>query len=234
MNKPSSVAETLHLLVEPFDNNGNWDQILRRAGIAFPQVRSQVRLPRLIALATVVFCMLAAAAFATGLIEPELLSTGDDPELPVVTPAPKLSDPPTQSRPAPAPNLGSPEMAAAKAITAADPTLRSILDGRTYVITEAVPWVNRTIDHQVQIVGADLTLSLSEPLSTRTPLPAAAFDDSSDSYRKIKVYAAIEDATALTVLVDLRTAELVTIHPDKAAKVTELPGNTHDPEGVGK
>ena len=232
MNKPSPVAETLDLLVEPFDNNGNWDQILRRAGIASPQVRSQVRLPRLIALAAVVFCMLAAAAFATGLIEPELLSTGDDPELPVVTP-PKLSDPPTQRRPAPASNLGSPEMAAAKAITAADPTLRSILDGRTYVITEAVPWVNRTID-QVEIVGANLTLSLSEPLSTRTPLPAAAFTGSGEPYRKIKVYAAIEDATALTVLVDLRTAELVTIHPDKAAKVTELPGNTHDPEGVGK
>lgn len=233
MNKPSSVAETLDLLVEPFDNNGDWDQILRRAGIASPHVRSRVRLPRLIALAAVVFCILAAAAFATGLIEPELLSTGDDPELPVVTP-PKLSDPPTQRRPAPAPDLGSPEMAAAKEITAADPTLRSILDGRTYVITEAVPWVNRTIDHQVKIVGANLTLSLSEPLSTRTPLPAAAFDDSSDSYRKIKVYAAIEAATALTVLVDLRTAEVVTIRPDKAAKVTELPGNTHNPEGVGK
>ena len=233
MNQPNSVAETLDLLVEPFDNNGDWDQILLRAGIASPRVRSRVRLPRVIALAAVVFCMLAAAAFATGLIEPELLSSGEDPELPVVA-APKLSDPPTQALPAPAPNLGSPEMAAATAITAADPTLRSLLDGRTYVITEAVPWVNRTIDHQVKIVGADLTLSLSEPLSTRTPLPAAAFTGSGESYRKIKVYAAIEDATALTVIVDLRTAEVVTIRPDKAAEVTELPGNTHDPEGVGK
>ncbi len=69
MSQFNSIAESLDLLVEPFDNNGDWDQILRRAGVAAPQDRSTVRLRRMIALAAVVSGMLAAAAFATGLVD---------------------------------------------------------------------------------------------------------------------------------------------------------------------
>lgn len=69
MSQFNSVAESLDLLVEPFDNNGDWDQVLRRAGVAAPQARSRVRLRRMIALAAVVSCLLAAAAFATGLVD---------------------------------------------------------------------------------------------------------------------------------------------------------------------
>jgi hypothetical protein len=69
MSQFNSIAESLDLLVDPFDNSGDWDQILRRAGVAAPQARARVRLRRMIALAAVVSGMLVAAAFATGLVD---------------------------------------------------------------------------------------------------------------------------------------------------------------------
>ena len=69
MSQFSSVAESLDLLVEPFDNSGDWQQILRHAGVPEPRVRSRLLPSRAILLAAVISAVLAAAAFATGLAD---------------------------------------------------------------------------------------------------------------------------------------------------------------------
>ena len=69
MSQFSSVAESLDLLVEPFDNSGDWQQILRHAGVAEPRGRSRLFPSRVILLVAVISVVLAAAAFATGLAD---------------------------------------------------------------------------------------------------------------------------------------------------------------------
>jgi hypothetical protein len=69
MSQFNSVAESLDLLVEPFDNSGDWQQILRHAGVTEPRVRFRLLPSRAILLAAVISAVLAAAAFATGLAD---------------------------------------------------------------------------------------------------------------------------------------------------------------------
>src|SRR5688572_7464818 len=69
MSRFESVAESLDLLVDPFEATADWDGILRRAGISGSRAHSRARVRRAIALAVVASCVLAAAAFATGLVD---------------------------------------------------------------------------------------------------------------------------------------------------------------------
>jgi len=196
------------------------------------------RLFAAIGLAVAVFVFAAGSAVAKYVVDaPDLPSTGEDPLLPALPLPPKPGDPSTPQRPLPnpalGPKVGAAGIAAAKEVIAADPVLRSVLGDRIYVPTEFVPWVVRPTVNDHQVVGADVKLSLSRPLSTSTPLPAADFHDDG-TYEKTKLHAKIENATGLHVLVDLRTSEVVRIRPNDAAKVSELPGNTYDTEDVGK
>jgi hypothetical protein len=65
MSPGHSVAESLELLVDPFDGDGDWDQIVHRASVP----GANARLRRVVALAFAASCMLAAAALATGLVD---------------------------------------------------------------------------------------------------------------------------------------------------------------------
>ena len=74
MSQFNSVAEALDLLVEPFDNDpfdseGDWQQVLRRAGVVEPRVRPRLLSRRAILLAAVISAVLATGAFATGLAD---------------------------------------------------------------------------------------------------------------------------------------------------------------------
>ena len=67
MSSFNSVSEALDLLVDPFDNLGDWDEIIRRSEVSSHARRPQRR--TVLALALAGLLALAATAFATGLAD---------------------------------------------------------------------------------------------------------------------------------------------------------------------
>jgi len=137
---------------------------------------------------------------------------------------PNPVDPGTPSRSGP--TLDQSQVDTATAIVNADPFLKGLTRGNRYTVTNAVPWTDPGTD---EVMGTELTLALAGPVTASTVLPGIRYDVQGSSYQRLQLHARVENATALTVLVDFRSNAVVSVAPDDAAVVTELPGNVHFP-----
>lgn len=150
--------------------------------------------------------------------------------------APSLSVParvpPTAAEPAPAqpvipaasaqPALTDAQRAAAADAVANDASLGALAGGRTYTITEAVPW---TDPDSGDVVGADVTVDYSAPLDATVALPGARFDATGKGYERLTYRLHVSALTRLHAMVDLRGGgQVVDVEPEDGS-VEELPGN---------
>lgn len=165
-----------------------------------------------------------------GLILPEPAGRSNAPSGPRpirVPPTPDQPNPPQPAVPAPAgPTLSDAQLAAAGDIVSADPFLKGLTRGNRFSLVESVAWTEMGSD---EVIGADLTLQLASPLRAEAALPGIRYDEQGRSYARLRVNARMENVTALHVLVDFRTNDVVSVSPDANATVTELPGNVHYP-----
>jgi hypothetical protein len=170
------------------------------------------------------------AAFATALLGPPGTSPGA-----AVAAAHSVRVPPTPDNPAPAdpavpeasqgPTLASAQLEAATEAVNSNPFLKGLTRGNRYTVGNATPWTEKTSE---TVIGAELTLSLASPVNASTVLPGIRFPDGAvEGYTRLQIHARVENVTSLTVMVDLRTNAVVSVRPDDAAVVTELPGNVH-------
>lgn len=124
------------------------------------------------------------------------------------------------------PALTSSQLATARAVVASDATLKTVLAGTTYTVTEDTPWTDAGSD---VVIGDDLTLTLSAPLAGTFTLPAIHYDEAGVSFVPVKLHESIANSATLKIAVSLQATSIVSIQPDDNATVTDAGGNTTFP-----
>jgi hypothetical protein len=121
------------------------------------------------------------------------------------------------------PSSSPADVAASLSLAKNDTVFRKILGSIGYSVADSQPWMSE--DGATQL-GTELDLKLDSPLSGSARLPGVRFNDNGKSYRQLMLNAAINDATTLTVFVDLQSRRIVSVMPPDSA-LTELSGNAH-------
>jgi hypothetical protein len=179
-----------------------------------------------------------AAVLATGLVIAIATSSATpsssnlataDPTPVRLPPIPGKPDPPDPGAADAAAHAGGPppaapaDLARALSIARSDATLQKILGSIAFQVTGSQPWFNSAGD---QLIGTELDLRLSAPLSGAERLPGVRFNADGSAYRQLMLNARVTDASTMTVFVDLRSKRVVSAMPPDST-LTELPGNQH-------
>jgi hypothetical protein len=112
------------------------------------------------------------------------------------------------------------DVGAAEAVLRTDGTFRQLLGGIPYRVVSTTPWTNATGDTQL---GTMLNLQLLSPLSGSVRLPGVRFGADGTSYVGLSIPAQVTNATTLTVLVDLRSRQVVSAMPPDST-LAQAPG----------
>lgn len=185
-----------------------------------------------------------AVAVVTGIVT---LTPARGPFLDLVAPTPtpaqgdvvhlELPEPPVPGQPLPprepapppsGPKLSAEEAATAVEMIAADPAVARVLGGIGYSVQETVPWTTSG-SAEPDIVGADVEIALSTPLSGPVAFPGVRFEPTNTTYQRLVNRAVVHGTSRLSVLVDFRVPGVVSIRPADDARLDELPGNKHFP-----